>query len=130
MPLFISINWWSLVTLWVVVQKIYSNLHPASCTITHHDVTDFINHEMIKNTKTWIYWERNVPLLRNKRILNLHLRWHILGSYHFTVEKIFSTVGKENATEACCSAVELSNFQLWLSSCTATAVIWCRYNIK
>ena len=40
------------------------------------------------------------------------------------------TEGKESATEACCSAVQLSNFQLWLSSWIARAVVWCRYNIK
>ena len=26
-------------------------MHPVSCTNTHHDVTDVINHGMIKNTK-------------------------------------------------------------------------------
>ena len=38
-------------------------MHPVSCTNTHHDVTDLINHGMVKNTKTWIsredgtFWE-------------------------------------------------------------------------
>ena len=31
-----------------------SKMHPDSCTNTHHDVTDLINHEIVKNTKTWI----------------------------------------------------------------------------
>ena len=56
--LFISINWPSLVTWWVVIQKIYSKMHPVSCTNTH-DVTDLPNHGMAKNTKTWISWEQN-----------------------------------------------------------------------
>ena len=33
---------------WVVVQKIYSNTHPGSCINTHHDVTDLVNHGMVK----------------------------------------------------------------------------------
>ena len=26
-------------------------MHPFSCTNTHHDVTDLLNHRMAKNTK-------------------------------------------------------------------------------
>ena len=26
--------------------------YSVSCTNTHHDVTDLVNHEMVKNTKT------------------------------------------------------------------------------
>ena len=48
LPLLISISWKSLVTEWVVV------MHPVSCTSTHHDVTDLVNHGMCKNTKTWM----------------------------------------------------------------------------
>ena len=36
----------------IMVQKIYYNMHPVSCTNTHHDVTDFENHGIVKNTKT------------------------------------------------------------------------------
>ena len=36
---------------------------------------------MVKNTKTWIFWERIIFFLRNKRILNLCLRWRIFRSY-------------------------------------------------
>ena len=75
--------WW---LKWVVVQKIYSKMHPVSCANTHHDVTDLANHEMLKNTKTWISWEWNITFLLNKQILNLYLRWHILRSYHFVDE--------------------------------------------
>ena len=62
----------------------------ASCTNTHRDVTDLVNHGMVKNTKTWISWERNIIFLRNKKILNLCLRWHILRSYHFIAEVSFN----------------------------------------
>ena len=44
-------------------------LHLISCTNTHCDVTDLVNHEMVKNTKTWISWERNIIFLRNKKFL-------------------------------------------------------------
>ena len=33
-------------------------MHPVSCTNTHHDVTYFVNHGMVKNTKTWIFREQ------------------------------------------------------------------------
>ena len=38
-------------------QKIYSKLHPESCTNTHYDVTNLVNHRMFKNTKILISWE-------------------------------------------------------------------------
>ena len=60
LPLFITTNWLSLMTQWVVV-------HPVSCTNTHHDVTDLVNHGMVKNTKTWLFWERNKTFPRNKK---------------------------------------------------------------
>ena len=52
LPLLISIHWPSLVTSWVVVQKIYPKMHPVSCINTHHHITDFANNGMVKNTKT------------------------------------------------------------------------------
>ena len=64
-------------------------MHLVSCTNTHHDVIDLVNHEIVKNTKTWISWERNITVLRNKKILNLSLRWHILRSYRFVAEVTF-----------------------------------------
>ena len=90
LPLLISISWPSLVTLWVVVQKIYSKMHCVSCTNTHRDVTDLVNHENIKNIKTWISWERNIIFRQNKKILTLCLRWHIRRSYCFIVEANFN----------------------------------------
>ena len=78
---------------WLVVQKIYWKMHPVSCTNTHHDVIDLKNHGMVKNTKTWISWERNKIFLQNKKILNLCFRWHILRSYHLVAEVTFKSVG-------------------------------------
>ena len=72
-----------------MVQKIYSKMHLISCTNTHRDVTDLVNHGMVKNTKTWISWERNIIFLWNKKILNLCFKWHILRSYRFVVEVTF-----------------------------------------
>ena len=89
LPLLISINWRSLMTSWIVVQKIYLKMHLVSCTNTHRDVTDLVNHGMFKNTKTWISWERNIIVARNKEILNLCFRWHILRSYRFVAEVTF-----------------------------------------
>ena len=88
--LLISVNWSSLVTSWFVVQKIYSKMHHVSCTNTHPDVTDLVNHEMVKNTKTWISWERNIIFLRNKKFLNLCFRWQILRKYCFVAEVTFN----------------------------------------
>ena len=45
-------------------------MRPISCTNTHHDVTDLVNHGMVKNTETWITGERNTTFLPDKRILN------------------------------------------------------------
>ena len=89
----IFISWPSLVTSWVVVQKIYSKMYFVSCTNTHRDVTDSVNHGMIKNTKTWISWERKIIFLRNKEILNLCLRWHISRSYSFVAEVNLKVLG-------------------------------------
>ena len=44
-------------------------MHPVSCNNTHYDVTDLVNHEMVKNTKTWISWERNINFLEIKKFL-------------------------------------------------------------
>ena len=38
----------------MVAQKIYSKMHPASCTNAHYDITNLVNHGMVKNTKAWI----------------------------------------------------------------------------
>ena len=85
----ISINWPSLVTSWVVVQKIYSKMHLVSCTNTHRSVTDLVNHGMVKNTLTRISGERNIIFLQNKKIPYLGLQWHIWRSYRFVAEVTF-----------------------------------------
>ena len=85
----ISISWPSLATSWVVVQKICSKMYLVSCFNIHRDVTDSVNHGMVKNTKTWISWERNIIFLRNKKDLNTCLSWHILRSYRFVAEVTF-----------------------------------------
>ena len=87
LPLLISINWPSLVMNFV--QKIFSKMHLVSCTNTHRDVADLVNHWMIKITKTRIFWEWNINFLRNKSILNLCLQWHIWRSYCFVAEVTF-----------------------------------------
>ena len=47
-------------------------MHPVSCNNTHnieYDITDLVNHEMVKNTETWISWEQNINFLWNKKFL-------------------------------------------------------------
>ena len=66
----------------------------VSCTNTHRDLTDLVNHGMVKNTRTWKSWERNIILLQNKKILNLYFRWHILRSYRFVAEVTFKLIIK------------------------------------
>ena len=46
-------------------KLLYLQIHPVSCTNTHHDVTDLVNHGMVKNTKIWISWECNIIFLWN-----------------------------------------------------------------
>ena len=70
-------------------KNIYSKMHLISCTNTHHDVCDLVNHGIVKNTKTWISCERNLIFLRNKKTLNLCFRWNILRSYRFVAEVTF-----------------------------------------
>ena len=42
----------------------------VSCTNNHHDITDLVNHGMVKSTKTRISQKQNLLFLRNKKILN------------------------------------------------------------
>ena len=82
--IYISIGqiWW---LCWVVIQKMYSKMHPVSCTNIHPDVTDLEIHGIVKNTETWVSWERNITFL-----------WKILTSasdvvsdYRFVAEVTF-----------------------------------------
>ena len=38
--------------VWWVNELWFKRLHTVSCTNTHHDITDLVNHGMVKNTKT------------------------------------------------------------------------------
>ena len=71
--------------------KRYIQKCTVSCTNSHHDVTVLVNHGIVKNIKTWISLEPNITFLQNKNILNLCLKWHILGSYHFVVEVTYKS---------------------------------------
>ena len=44
-------------------------MHLVSCTNTHHDVTDFVDLGMVKNTKTWISWKQKITFPQNKKVL-------------------------------------------------------------
>ena len=70
------------------------------CTLSHvlnapHDIIDLVNHQMFKNTKTWISWERYITFLRNKITLNLCLRWYILRNYRFVGEVTFKVAATD-----------------------------------
>ena len=105
---------WNLAPVFPIVQKITGNYCPClylslgqvwwlpelrfkryieKCTLSHVLIfilmSDSANHGMVKNTKTWISWKRKIIFLRNKKILKLCLRWHILRSYGFAVEVTF-----------------------------------------
>ena len=54
-------------TQWVVVQDIYLKMHAVPCTNIHYDVTDLVNQGMVKNTKTWISWERDTSFQQNQK---------------------------------------------------------------
>ena len=56
-------------------------MYLVSCTNTHHDVTDMVNHGM---EKSWIF-------LRNKKVLNQCLRWRILRNCRFVAEVTFKS---------------------------------------
>ena len=73
-----------------MVQKIYWKMYHVLCTNAHHDVKDFVKHRMVKNTKTWISWERDIIVWSNKKKFNLCLRWHFLRNYCFVAEVTFN----------------------------------------
>ena len=79
---------------WLVNELLFKTyiqkMHPTSGTNTHHDVTDLVNHRMVKYIKSWIIREQNTTFLWNKKILNLCLRWYILRSYRFIAEVTFN----------------------------------------
>ena len=83
--------------------KIYSKIHPVSCTNVHHDVTDLVNQGMANKTKTWISWQPNMNFPQNKTILNLCFIWHILRSYRFLAEVTFNIFSKVKLRSLWCS---------------------------
>ena len=50
-----------------VSKDIFKKMHPIWWTNTHHNTPDLVNHEMVKNTKTWISWEQNISFPQNKK---------------------------------------------------------------
>ena len=79
-----------------MAQKICSKMHSVSCTNTHYEITDLVNHGMVKNTKTWISQEQNLTFWWNKKICNQCFRWHILRSDGFVAEITFNqAIGPE-----------------------------------
>ena len=77
-----------------MVQNLYSKMHPVSCTITHCDDTDLVNHGMVENTKKLNIlrmeikknWKKNLDLC-----CRLCLR-NILRSHRFVPEVTFNSV--------------------------------------
>ena len=59
--LYLSVGhvWW--------LNELWFKRYIQKCTIsfanTHHDVSDLVNHEIVKNTRTWISRERNTVFL-------------------------------------------------------------------
>ena len=68
-------------------KDIYLKMHPVSWADTHHDVTDLLNHRMVKMQK--VKHRENGTEFFNKKVFNLCLRWHILRSYWFVAEVTF-----------------------------------------
>ena len=79
-------------------------MHSVSCSNTLYDITDLVNHGMVKNTKTWISWEQNITFIRNKTNMNLCLRWQISRSYRYLAEVMFNW-----NYYICCSKNEVQN---------------------
>ena len=100
----------SLVTVLEIVQVWYlmsCDSKIQKCTLTHdthYQITDLVNHGMVKNTKTWISWEWSITFLQNRKNLNLCIRWNILRSYCFVA----------NVTSKLTSVRELWMFNIWI----------------
>ena len=78
--------------LWL--NELWLKRYIQKCTLSYvliliMTLQTWVNHGMVKNTKTWKSWKRNIIVLQNKKILNLRLRWHILRSYCFLTELTF-----------------------------------------
>ena len=95
-------------------------MHPVSCTNTNDDITGLVNHGMVKNTKAWISWERNITFLQNKKILHLCLRWYILRIYHFVAEVTF----KERLQHRCFPVIYMKFLRTSFSQNTSGGCFW------
>ena len=85
LTLLISINCLSLVGECVMVQKIYSKMHPGSCTNTHPDATDLVNRVMIENTKNL-----NISRTERRWLLNAKDQSNFIGGKKAQlVQKLF-----------------------------------------
>ena len=62
-------------------------MYPVSRNNTHHDVTDFVNHGMVKNAKLE-YLENGTQPFHEIKNLNLCFRCNVLSSYRFVAELI------------------------------------------
>ena len=49
-------------------QKIYSKMYPVLFGNIHYDATDFVNHWIVKSTKTSVYRERNITFQLKQKI--------------------------------------------------------------
>lgn len=67
-----------------------------SCTNTHYNITDLVNHGVGENAKTWISLELKITFLWNKKNFNLCHRWQILRSFCFEAEVTFKFISFEN----------------------------------
>ena len=59
-------------------------MHLVSFTNTHRDLTDLVNHCIVKNAKTWISWEQNLVFLQNKKFWICASDGHNSRSYCFS----------------------------------------------
>ena len=75
-------------------------MHTVSCTNTHHDVTELVNHGMAKNTSRM---EHNYSL--KQKILNLCFRWHILRNYRFLAEVSFKSIHVKTHKKFCIETI-------------------------
>ena len=104
-----------------MVQKIYSKMLLVSCNNTHHDITFFVNHEIVKYKKIWISWEWNITVLWNRKIINLCLTRHIWRNYCNYYEVTFKVNPKGLGWK-----LALCLFTIFLSQPGAWDVLWKR----
>ena len=92
------------------------------CTNAHHDITDLVNHAMVRNTKIWIPSKWSIIFLQNKIIFNLGLNWRIFRSYCFEAEVNFKF---PNMFEICCVICKPNTSKLLTSQTNQKAAENC-----